>query len=319
MNSKSLIVGATGSLGPSVVKALKEKDQQIRILVRDKSKAEKYFGKNSGIEIVLGSASNEETIAGALDGCSHLFYLVNTPYHKCSESSEPLLTSSINAALRKNAKIVFPGNVYNYGYTQYNPVDEKHPWNAHTKKGKIRINLEEMLKKAKTENGLKYTIIRMPDFYGPYVINTFSEKAYINALMGKTIRWIGNLDTKTEYIFIEDGGKAMVIAGLSDKSTGEEYNVPAFSPITSREYLNEIVNQAGQGSKITTLNSDLIFSIGGLFSPMIKEVKEMLYLKREELILDGTKFKETFGNIPARNYKDGVAATLDWVKEFYSL
>lgn len=319
MNGKSLIVGATGSLGSSVIKALKEKDIQIRILVRDKSKAEKYFGKDTTLEIVQGSALNEETIVAALEDCSHLFYLVNTPYHKWSISSEPLLKSTINSAVRKNVKLVFPGNVYVYGHAQYNPVDEKHPWNAHTKKGKIRINLEEMLKKAKAENGLKYTIIRMPDFYGPFVINTFSEKAYINALRGKPIQWIGDLDTKTEYIFIEDGGRAMVIAGLSDKSNGEEYNVPAYSPITSREYLTEIVNQAGQRSKITSLNSDLIFTVGGFFSPMISEVKEMLYLKREELILDGTKFKETFGNIPARNYKDGVAATLDWVKEFYSL
>jgi len=27
----------------------------------------------------------------------------------------------------------------------------------------------------------------MPDFYGPYVINTYSEKFYINALKGKNL------------------------------------------------------------------------------------------------------------------------------------
>jgi nucleoside-diphosphate-sugar epimerase len=319
MNGKSLVVGATGGLGPSVVKALKAKDQQVRVLVRDKSKAEKYFGKDADIEVVQGSAANEETLETALEDCSHLFYLINLPYHMWPGKVEPLLQTSINAAIRKSAKIVFPGNVYNYGYAEYNPVNEEHPWHAHTKKGKIRINLEGMLKDAKEKHGLKYTIVRMPDFYGPFVINTFSEKAYINAIKGKTIQWIGDLNTKTEYLFIEDGGKAMVIAGLSDKSNGEEYNVPGYAPITSGEYAQEIANQAGGGSKVKTLNNDFVFTLGGLFVPVIKEVKEMLYLKRTELLLDGTKFKNTFGEIPTRNYKDGVAATLDWVKDFYSL
>ncbi len=317
--SKSLIVGATGSLGPSVVKALQEKGKPVRVLVRSKEKAEKYFGKDSSIEIVQGNASNQESLEGALEDCTHLFYLINVPYDQWREKVFPLLEASVKAAIKKNAKLVFPGNVYNYGYAQYNPVDETHPWEAHTQKGKIRIELENYLKQEKKERGLKYTIIRMPDFYGPFVINTFSEKAYINALKGKTIQWIGDLDTPTEYIFIEDGGKAMVTAGLSEKSNGEEYNVPAYSPITSRDYLTEIALQAGSGSKITTINSDFLFSALGIFVPLIKEVKEMLYLKRRELILDGTKYKETFGDLPSRTYKDGVTATLDWVKDFYKM
>lgn len=319
MNAKALVVGATGSLGPSVIKELKRRNVGVRAMVRDKSKAELYLGKDSEIEIVQGSAASKESLIGALEDCSHLFYLVNVPYHKWFEKAFPLLHASAEAAVKKNAKLVFPGNVYNYGYAQYNPVDEKHPWDAHTKKGEIRIELENYLKTEKEERGLKHTVVRMPDFYGPFVINTFSEKAYVNALTGKPIRWIGDLDTPTEYIFIEDAGEAMVTAGLSDKSTGEEFNVPAYEPITSRDYLTEIVNQAGSKSKITTLNSELVFNLAGVFSPLIREVQEMLYLKRDELILDGTKFKEIFGKLPARNYKDGITATLDWAKDFYNL
>ena len=319
MNAKALVVGATGSLGPSVIKELKRRNLGVRALVRDKAKADLYFGKDSELEIVQGSAASKESLTGALEDCSYLFYLVNVPYHKWIDKVFPLLHASAEAAVKKNANLVFPGNVYNYGYAQYNPVDEKHPWDAHTKKGKIRIELENYLKTEKEERGLKHTVVRMPDFYGPFVINTFSEKAYVNAIAGKPIRWIGDLDTPTEYIFIEDAGKAMVTAGLSDKSTGEEFNAPAYEPITSRDYLTEIVNQAGSKSKITTLNSDLIFNLAGVFSPLIREVQEMLYLKRTELILGGTKFKAAFGELPTRNYKDGIASTLDWAKDFYKL
>jgi nucleoside-diphosphate-sugar epimerase len=63
----------------------------------------------------------------------------------------------------------------------------------------------------------------------------------------------------------------------------------------------------------------LIFTLFGLFNKVIKEVYEMLYLKREELILDGTKFKNTFGFLPSTTYEEGVKKTFEWVKTFYKV
>ena len=72
-----------------------------------------------------------------------------------------------------------------------------------------------------------------------------------------------------------------------------------------------------ENSKKQIMNSDLIFGIMGLFNPLVKEVKEMLYLKREELLLDGSLYKSTFGNIPRTPYEDGMKRTFEWVNTFY--
>ena len=159
----------------------------------------------------------------------------------------------------------------------------------------------------------------MPDFYGPYVINTFSEKFYLDALKGKPLTWFGDLDVPIELIFIEDGGSAMVEAGLSEKTDGEEFNMPGYSPITAREFLEEISVQGGKDSKIKSINSEFIVGLGGLFNPLAREFKEMMYLKTTELILDGTKYKETFGPLPATPYKEGINKAFEWVKDFYGL
>jgi nucleoside-diphosphate-sugar epimerase len=44
---------------------------------------------------------------------------------------------------------------------------------------------------------------------------------------------------------------------------------------------------------------------------------EMIYLKRDCIILDGTRFRSRFGRIPATPYKDGIKKTLDWFRERY--
>ena len=181
------------------------------------------------------------------------------------------------------------------------------------------MEMEEMLALAKKDEGLSYTIVRMPDFYGPFVVNTFSEQLYINALKGKAMQWIGDLDAEVELIYIEDGGEAMVMAALSDQSNGEAFNIPGASVTTARKYLQEIAAQAHSKSKPGTLNSNLIFSIAGIFNPIVKEVKEMLYLKREKLILSGKKFTKRIGPLPETDYTTGIKKTLDWVREFYSL
>lgn len=316
---KCLVVGATGGIGRSTVKALVENGNHVRAFVRNRHKAEKYFFGMNNVEIFEGDATKPADLSKAIKGYSSLFYCANTLYTEWIEKARPLLKVSLDAALEAKARFVFPGNVYLYGHAQYNPVDEKHPHAAHTVKGKIRVEMEETIKKYSSEKGLQFTIVRFPDFYGPFVVNGFSEKAYQNALAGKSIQWIGAKNVPLEYIFIEDAGKCIVAAGLSEQGINQEFNVPATSPITNNNYLGLISKLGGANSKLQILNSNLIFSMMGFFNKLIKEVVEMLYLKREELILDGTKFKNTFGFLPSTTYEDGVKKTFEWVKSFYKV
>jgi nucleoside-diphosphate-sugar epimerase len=316
---KHLIVGASSGLGRAVAKSLLEKGQEVTALVRSKTKAEKYFKDLSCIKIIEGDASDTDNVLSALKDCSTLFYCVNIPYPQWKEKARPLLSASIKAAITAKVKFVFPGNVYIYGYALADYVNERHPRNAHTSKGKIRIEMENMLDVACREKGLCYTIVRMPDFYGPYVINTFSETFFINALQGKTLRWFGNLDFPYETIFIEDAGKALVTAALSEKSNGKDFNVPGFGEITPQKFLAEISRQGGKNSKVTSINSPFAFTLLGLVNPVAYEFKEMLYLKQKRFLLDGLLFNTTFGRFQSTSYKEGIEKTLVWAKDYFNI
>ena len=314
-----LILGFTGGIGRAVASSLSKRNIPTKALVRDVTKATKYTEGLTNIEIVKGDGSVSTDLDKAFEGVSHVHYCINMPYQRWEEQALKTLKICVDAAIRHKARLIFPGNVYVYGHAKYNPVDEKHPHAAHTNKGQIRMEMEEMLAIARKENGLDYTIVRMPDFYGPYVINGFSEQLYINAIKGKAMRWIGKLDVDVELIFIEDGGEAMVMAALSDKTSGEVFNIPGCRITTAAAYLQEIATQAESKSKFTTINSDIIFKMLGLFMPVLKEIVEMLYLKREKLILNGQKYIDTIGPLPATDYATGIRRTIAWTKSFYTL
>jgi len=220
MKMKHLIIGFTGGIGRATSKALLEKGESVVALVRNLQKAEKYAEGLSDIELIQGDAAHLSDVEKALENCSTIYYCANVPYPNWQTEARELLSVSVTAAVNKKAKFVFPGNVYVYGKAQQTLVNEGHPHAAGTKKGKIRIDMEKMLVRANKESGLIYTIIRMPDFYGPFVINGFYDKIFQNALLGKKLQWFGGLNVPIEFIYIEDGGEAMAIAGLSSKGDG---------------------------------------------------------------------------------------------------
>lgn len=317
MKMKHLIIGFTGGIGRATAKALIENGESVVALVRNLQKAEKYAQGLSGIELIQGDAANLSDIEKALENCSTLFYCANVPYPNWQSEARELLSVSITAAINKKAKLVFPGNVYVFGKAQQSLVNEGHPHAALTKKGKIRIEMEQMLVRANKESGLRYSIVRMPDFYGPFVINGFYDKIFQNALRGKKLQWFGGLNVPIELIYIEDGGEAMALAGLSSKGDGMQFNVPGYSETTAKKFLKEISKQAGKHSKISSINIEFFVALAGLFNPMAKEFKEMMYLKRERLIMTGELFRTTFDTLPATPYEEGIRKTLEWTKNFF--
>ncbi len=314
-----VILGYTGGIGRVVAKALVKRNEKVVCLVRDIEKAKKYAAELQGLEFIKGDASLRSDVEGVLKNASTVYYCVNIPYPDWEEKARELLAVTVDAAIQHHVKLVFPGNVYVYGHAQTHLVTEEHPFAAETKKGKIRIEMEKMLDRASKENGLKYTVVRMPDFYGPYVVNGFSEQFYVKALKGKSLMWFGALDVAQEFIFIEDGGEAMVMAGLSDKSNGKSFNVPGCAETTARKYLEEIAKQSGQKLSISQLGATIVFSLLGLFNGTVKEFVEMLYLKKERLILDGSLFKKVFGTLPATSYEEGIKKTIAWIKTYYQI
>ena len=315
----NVILGFTGGIGRAVAKALVARNEKVVCLVRSIDKAQRYAEGLEGIEFVQGDASNPPDVEKVTQNAATLFYCVNIPYPEWKEKAVKLLSVSVEAAIKNNVKLVFPGNVYVYGRAQSKLVSEGHPHAPLTRKGKIRVEMENMLIHAKKEQGLAYTIVRMPDFYGPYVINGFTEQFLLRALKGKSLTWYGSLKDPAEFIFIEDGGEAMVIAGLSEKSNGYSFNVPGCKETTPKLFLSELVKQSGKKSKIKQMNLILVMNFVGLFNIVAKEFSEMLYLKQERFILNGAFFKSFFGVLPATSYEEGIEKTLAWTKKYYHI
>ena len=53
----------------------------------------------------------------------------------------------------------------------------------------------------------------------------------------------------------------------------------------------------------------------GWFSPLYKELPEMLYLQETPVILDDSKLRAKFPGVRKTSYDEGIAQTLDWMRK----
>ena len=67
---------------------------------------------------------------------------------------------------------------------------------------------------------------------------------------------------------------------------------------------------AGKPLKLVILPEAAIAALG-LFDPLVREFREMLYQKKEPYRIDGSRFRATFG-LEATPVSVGVRQTLDW-------
>ena len=170
-NRTALVLGATGGIGGAVARALLARGWQVRGLHR--RAAERPEGR---IAWVQGDATRKEQVRLAARGASLIVHAVNPPGYRDWDRLVPtMLEASIEAAWTEGARILLPGNVYNYGPDAWPLIAEDAPQAPTSRKGRIRVAMERRLK----DSGLDVLVVRAGDYFGPGAANSWFSQALV--------------------------------------------------------------------------------------------------------------------------------------------
>jgi len=169
----ALVLGATGGIGGEVALALLQRGWRVRGLVRKPERAARRAPHLPAIEWIGGDAMQREDVMTAAAGVDVIVHGVNPPgYRNWRGLALPMLESTIAAAKASGARLVFPGTVYNFGPDAFPNLTERSPQNPLTRKGKIRVEMEQRLEAA-SRDGVRTLIVRAGDFFGPRTGNSW--------------------------------------------------------------------------------------------------------------------------------------------------
>ncbi|HYQ01570.1 MAG TPA: NAD-dependent epimerase/dehydratase family protein [Polyangiaceae bacterium] len=311
MTKTALIIGATGGAGSEIARALLKRGYRVRALHRDPERASaRQLG---AIEWLKGDAMNAEDVLRAASGVNLVVHAANPlGYRNWQGLALPMLENSIAAARSAGARLVLPGTVYNYGPETFPFVAESAPQQPRTRKGAIRVAMEQRLAQASRE-GVPVLIVRAGDFFGAPGQNSWFNQALVTP--GKALRWSlypGKRDVGHAWAYLPD--LAETIAQLLDR----EAELGVFETFHFGGHwfergvdIAEATRRAAGAPHARIWNFPW-FAVY-LLSPFVETFREMIemrYLWRSALRLDNSKLVAFLGKEPHTPLDQALRTTL---------
>ncbi len=320
-----LVTGATGFLGPYLIKRLTANGQRCRCLVRHTSSTREL--ENLGVEMIQGDITKPETLKGVAEGMDVLVHMATLGHLNNYTVSEELFESInvqgtiniMNEALKERVqKVVHCSTVAVMGICPDIPATEESECRPHHSYGRSKRKAEKAVLQMVAESGLPASIIRFSMVYGP---GDPRDILKLTRLAKKNLfPKIGNRLKLTPLIHAEDAVQGILLAAEKGRE-GEIYLItnPQSEPF---DRIREIIEKGLGVSRFPiyipewmarSLASacEIIFSLIGKTPPVSKKNIESTLADR---VFSIAKAHRELGFQPIIDPENGLLETVIWYK-----
>ena len=288
------ILGAGGAIGTPLAKELLAYTDKIRLVSRKPEKV------NPADELFTADLTDAAQVESAVAG-SEVVYLVAGLEYKTSVWQQQwprLMRNVIDACKKHKAKLVFFDNVYMYDPAHMHHLTEETPIQPTSKKGAVRARIAQMLLDEVNKGELTALIARAADFIGPTKNSMLVETVYKNLKQGKKAMWFASADKVHTFTYTPEAAKATALLGNTPDAYNQVWHLPTSrKPLTGKDWINLFAQELKTEPKLTVIPRWMV-GILGLFMPIMRELKEMLYQYDRDYVFDSSKYEKCFNYTP---------------------
>ena len=262
--SRVLVIGGLGFIGVNLTAQLNKAGAKTTILTRDRrSHAEQIAEfERIGIAVHEGDIRDRDAVARAINGQDIVFNLSGQS-GAVRSMEDPWGDLDVNCrgnlvlleALREHnrgAKIVFAGSRLQYGHPEHVPVSEDAPQEALCLHAIHKQTVEKYLALYHRLFGIRYTVARITNPYGPGQPAGRTAYGVINrlihlALTDRTLTIYGEGRQLRDYVHVDDTVSALLTMAESDRADGRAYNVGSGEGTRLVDLAETVVQIAGGG------------------------------------------------------------------------
>jgi nucleoside-diphosphate-sugar epimerase len=306
-----LVLGATGGIGGAVARAFLKRGWRVVAMTR-RPGAARSRPTLAGVEWREGDALNRGDVVAAAAGAAIIFHGAHPAgYAHWQDWGMAMLANSIAAAKASGARLILPGNIYNFGPDAGEFVAETAPQHPLTEKGRIRVRMETILAAA-ARDGVRSLVIRANDFIG-----ADSPSSWFGVMVkaGKPIRGItypGRRDVGHGFAYLPDLAETVArLAEIDDRLAPFEVVHFGGHWFKSGEDFVAAMRQASGKPDLKAKRFPWpLMALLSPFWPVARGVWEMRHLWREPLRLDNRKLVSLVGPEPHTPTDEALRETL---------
>lgn len=264
MKQTVLILGGSGKIGSHTAEAFWNAGWNVR-----------HYDRASG-DMTKAAAGVDVIVNG-----------LNPPmYHNWAKTIPAITQQVIAAAKASGATVILPGNLYNFGAFE-GEMSETTPQNPHTRKGTIRVEMENAYRNA----GIQVINLRAGNFIDPNQNGDIMEMVIMRSARSLKINYGGDVDAMQAYAYVPDWARAACLLAEKRKELArfEDIPFPGHS-FTIRHLQTRISDITGQNFKLSPFPWWAI-KLGAPFVEVCRELLEMRYLYGLNHWLSSAKFE----------------------------
>ncbi|HEX7884468.1 MAG TPA: NAD(P)H-binding protein [Phenylobacterium sp.] len=306
----ALVIGATGGLGGELADQLVAGGWRVRALHRDPERARAQTGR-TGLEWVKGDASIKADVVRAAEGATVLVHGANTPgYRNWGTLHMPMLENSIAAARASGARILFPGAVYNFGPDAFPSLREDQPQKPVTRKGAIRVKLEQALRDA-ADTGVRSLVVRAGDFISKRPGTSWLAQGMVKS--GRPVSALvypGPLEIAHGWAYLPDLAETFVrlLEAPERLADFEVFHMRGYA-VTGHEFVAALQTVAGRKIAVQRLPWFAVAAVSP-FNETFRETLELRYLWDRPVLMDNAKLVAHLGAEPQTPLTEALRTAL---------
>lgn len=317
---KVLVTGSTGFIGSHLVAKLLERGFRVRCLVRKRSNTEILVKKD--VELFKTDYSDINSLKKSLKGIEIVFHLgaiINgkdwdTLFKANTRGTENLI-KAYSQLHQKEKKFVFISSIAASGPSGSDYLkkesDSDLPVSLY---GKSKLMAEKILKKYGEK--VPYVILRPPNVYGP---RQKELSTLINVIGKRILPLLGNKNSKTSLLYVEDLVNAIILAGECEAANNKTYFITDNRSYSWRDTLKLIAQVLGVYPFVIPIPGWILAMAAWkleLFSKLFKfnppfRFKDLQSIRKNRWTFDGTAFMKATGFEPQISLKEGIKKTVE--------
>ncbi|SEF70553.1 Nucleoside-diphosphate-sugar epimerase [Nonomuraea solani] len=288
---KHVVVGS-GQVGSHVAAKLVAQGHEVTVVTRSGSGPE-------GAVKVAADIADQARLIEVTKGADVLYNCVNPQYHRWLTDWPPMAASFLAAAESSGAVLVMLGNLYAYGPVSV-PMTEDLPLSSPNPKFRVRAKMWDDALAAHEAGRIRATEVRGSDYFGPGATDQsyLGDRFIVPLKAGKSVQLIWPGDVPHSFTYLPDVADALITAGTDERAWGRPWHVPTAEPLTFRGIGTRMAELLGRPAPRFSQVPWPVIRLGGLFSPMMRELKHVRYQFTAPFVLDSSAFQRTFGVAP---------------------